>query len=182
MVASHRSLALLAFAALGCGPTLELAPVVGSAAPLGAAPLTLARVDDARTDPTIGRGRHHWLRVEYEVDTDADVAAWLGSYLRASFAAHAHDAAPAPGEVDVTIHRFAIAEATWARGTADLEVRVRWRDGGVSSRRMTVVTTELMTDDDAGAWSVAAGHSRSPILCPYAFAAARTFRTFRCGP
>jgi hypothetical protein len=143
---------------LGCGPSIDLVSVMAGQGATASAPLSLATVRDARQSEAIGYGRHEWLRLGYEVDTDADLAAWLGSHLRVSLGAHAHGAPPPAGVVDVTVHRFDIEESTWARGVADLGVRVRWRDGGLSSHRLTVVTTELMTDDDAGAWTVAAGH------------------------
>lgn len=153
-----RSWGLVAALALtACGRSIELQPVSTGRAPASAA-LSLASVRDARAEASIGRGRHEWLRLDYEVDTDADVADWLGSYLRASLQAHAHGGSPKPGALDVTIRRFDIREATWARGVAELDVRVRWRDGDVSSRRMTVVTTELMGEDGGRAWEVAANH------------------------
>ncbi|MEJ7732819.1 MAG: hypothetical protein WKG00_26905 [Polyangiaceae bacterium] len=157
----YGSVLLGSVALIGCGTSIDLEPVVAGRDAKVAPALALASVHDARQDEAIGYGQHEWLRVGYEVDTDADVAAWLGSYLRASLEAHAHGAAPAPGVLDVTLHRFVIQEATWARGVADLEVRVRWSDGGVSSRRLRVITTELMGDDDAGAWAVAADHLAS---------------------
>jgi hypothetical protein len=137
---------------------LELEPVVSGPSTLAStAPLSLASVDDARRTEAIGHGHYELLRIRYEVDTEDDLSPWLGSYLRVALRGQRHQPPLQRGAMDVVVHRFDIEEATWARGVADLGLRIRWADGGVSQRRMTVVTTELMADDAQRTWTAAAG-------------------------
>jgi hypothetical protein len=155
---SLSSLGLVACCALlGCGPTVGLEPVAVGRMPTAIPGVTLAAVQDERQDEAIGHGRYELLRIGYEVDADEELSPWLGSYLRVALQGQRHQPPLQRGAMDVVVHRFDIEEATWARGVADLGLRIRWADGGVSQRRMTVVTTELMADDAQRTWTAAAG-------------------------
>jgi hypothetical protein len=167
--------------AVGCTRTVELTHVSAlprssaqrafahargfrTALPQAVAAIQVAAVRDERGDVDIGAGRDELMRVGYGVEAADEVGPWVHSYVHSALVAEGMspvDGAAAPaaaprGVLTVTLRRFHIDEATWARGVAVLDVRLVWSDGRVEADRLTAVTNELWSDDGSADWALGA--------------------------
>jgi hypothetical protein len=142
------ALLTLAFAALGCSARhAVLEPVE----PRGSANVAVELVD-RRADPEgpIGEAEHGFTHTSYDIEADGELAPWLEDHVATALASNPP---PPAARLDVALLRFDLRGATWMRGEAVFDLTLTLEGGEKVSHRLTVRTTELMTEDGDLAWT-----------------------------
>ena len=143
--------AAFALTAAGCaGREVRLQPATASSS-------ARVSVEDKRPDPgaPLGTGEDGFLRLDYDVEADGDLASWLEGFIAGALAAPARAgrAADRAGALAIDLLRFDLRGSTWVEGVAVFDLTLKRAGAADAHHRLTVRVSELMTDDGDVAWS-----------------------------